>query len=228
MQDVILEIQIDHFGKQCWDAFFLLLKHRFALKPTGTAQGSWSHFTLIPTSRVPTCPSIPQAHRALPGPPAPDNRPKERFPGGSALAQENTQHDSLETPGLTTMEPLLAAFHGSRFAEANALPYTTSTFTDREKIEPSLRKAAFFIICCFTICLQAATVFNWYVKIKKKYKRDKISNPSKETFIENSRVWCVCLSLLPRWTVCCATKTCNISTSAVCVFNQVNIWFSIS
>lgn len=40
MQDVILEMQIDHFGKQCRDACFPLLEHRFALKTIGTAQGS--------------------------------------------------------------------------------------------------------------------------------------------------------------------------------------------
>lgn len=90
--------------------------------------------------------------------------PEEAQPWPRALCsvtERTWEHDALDMPGVITMEPLLAAFHFLHFVEANAFTLLNEHIYRQEKIQSSLRKAAFFLgICCFAIRLQAATVFN--------------------------------------------------------------------
>lgn len=119
MQNVILEIQIDHFGKQYRDAFFPLLEHRFALKTIAqlkTDDSIWHcnseeprpwkafHSPLSPPAipPAPACSVIPAAAgpAASPRPPrTASTHPKEPLPGGWALAKGTLQRDqeNMET-----------------------------------------------------------------------------------------------------------------------------------
>lgn len=144
------------FRKRYQDAFFPFLKPRFALRTTAQLKTYDSSSHCSSEEEDPEKPSTHQrCHHpcgcresrmpssSLPAPrPAPTCSRKllrehfqEAQPWLQALCsvtKRTWKHDSLDMPGVITMELLLDAFHFLHFVEANAFGYTMSTVTDRK------------------------------------------------------------------------------------------------
>ena len=97
------------------------------------------------------------------------------------------KHVAADMPGVATAGPLLAASRVPRLAGWMHARRTTSTLTARKRCHrPWESQLLFLVICCFTICLRAAAVFNCYVKTVNVRKQD--LQPPGEVLQSNSRL----------------------------------------